>query len=252
MKQSMFPSSIFGAEANNLYNSAHSDKDLSSLVEALADNDTATMYHSNGVGRIAAELCTQTDLKEIVSDQLSYTKMAIAHDIGKTSISSRVLRSAQPLTDSQWKLMRQHPSIGFRTYREFYDYTGSGLPILMHHRFQEFPYPDDREIHEMLQSRPEDLDLLNDRQTILVCAGLAVADCIEAMHPNKPHQSHSYRARDYPVQDLSRRVYKSILSTPFYVFNRKERSLLEEMVECAGRIAITAVESQPYPQIHTD
>jgi len=65
------------------------------------------------------------------------------HDIGKVAIPDHILHKAGPLSDEEWKLMKQHPVIGERILRAL---PGTGVVARIvrheHERWDGGGYPD--------------------------------------------------------------------------------------------------------------
>jgi HD-GYP domain-containing protein (c-di-GMP phosphodiesterase class II) len=68
---------------------------------------------------------------------------ALLHDIGKIAIPDAILRKDGPLTDEEWLVMRQHPTLGYEILNGI-AFLSDSLPIVLHHheRFDGEGYPD--------------------------------------------------------------------------------------------------------------
>lgn len=58
---------------------------------------------------------------------------ALVHDIGKISLSDRVLFKANPLTEEEWMEFRRHPERGYRILKSAIEYASLAPIILSHH-----------------------------------------------------------------------------------------------------------------------
>jgi diguanylate cyclase (GGDEF)-like protein/putative nucleotidyltransferase with HDIG domain len=101
---------IIGAEADAPQRDA-----IEALAVALLERDRYTGEHSEAVidmsGAVARNLgCSAAEVERVKS-------AALLHDIGKVAIPDDILHKPGPLTDDEWKLMREHPVIGERILR---------------------------------------------------------------------------------------------------------------------------------------
>lgn len=83
---------------------------VSSLAAAIDAKDTYTKGHSAAVSRYAEALARAVNLP---ANEVERIKLgAILHDVGKIGIPEQVLKKPSMLTDDEWAIMKQHPSIG--------------------------------------------------------------------------------------------------------------------------------------------
>ena len=88
---------------------------IEALAVALLERDRYTGEHSEAViemsGAVARNLgCSGAEVDRVRS-------AALLHDIGKVAIPDDILHKPGPLTDSEWRLMKEHPVIGERILR---------------------------------------------------------------------------------------------------------------------------------------
>jgi diguanylate cyclase (GGDEF)-like protein/putative nucleotidyltransferase with HDIG domain len=114
---------------------------IEALAVALLERDRYTGEHSEAViemsGAVARNLgLGPTDVERVRS-------AALLHDIGKVAIPDEILHKPGPLTDAEWKLMREHPVIGERILRVLPG-LGSVARIVRHEheRWDGGGYPD--------------------------------------------------------------------------------------------------------------
>jgi HD-GYP domain-containing protein (c-di-GMP phosphodiesterase class II) len=70
-------------------------------------------------------------------------RVALLHDIGKVGIPDSILQKRGPLTDQEWELMHQHPSIGARILAATLSLARFASAVnAEHERFDGAGYPD--------------------------------------------------------------------------------------------------------------
>jgi len=83
---------------------------VSSLANAIDAKDTYTKGHSASVSRYSEALARAINLP---SGEVERIKLgALLHDVGKIGIPEQVLKKPSMLTDDEWAIMKQHPTIG--------------------------------------------------------------------------------------------------------------------------------------------
>ena len=83
---------------------------VTSLASAIDAKDEYTKGHSSSVSRYSEALARSLNLPEKDVERIKLG--AILHDIGKIGIPENVLRKPSRLTDDEWEIMKQHPTIG--------------------------------------------------------------------------------------------------------------------------------------------
>ena len=109
---------------------------------------TNTFYHrepdEEAHAKLVSELCKQT-AQALGYNAYEISKLALGglmHDIGKIAINVEILDKPGPLTDEEWKEMRQHAEIGYKVISSIQDMTEVGKAILAHHeRWDGNGYP---------------------------------------------------------------------------------------------------------------
>ena len=87
------------------------DAIVESWLRALDLRDRSTADHTQRVTALMLRLARELDIED---EQLVHIRRgAILHDIGKIAIPDVILLKPGPLTDDEWKVMRQHPALGF-------------------------------------------------------------------------------------------------------------------------------------------
>ncbi|HLB21868.1 MAG TPA: HD domain-containing phosphohydrolase, partial [Solirubrobacteraceae bacterium] len=82
------------------------------LMQLLTEREPSLHDHVCDVGVLASAIGRRFDLNSEQLDELR--RAAELHDLGKLAIPDQILNKPGPLTDSEWRLMRQHTIIGER------------------------------------------------------------------------------------------------------------------------------------------
>ena len=120
------------------------DGDTLSAIFALAETVDAKEHYTNShwrkVKEYAVLLATAVNLEaeEIAKLETS----ALLHDIGKVSISEKILNKRTPLTTSDWEIIKTHPQVGVNIASRAPELAPC-LPGILHHheRYDGTGYP---------------------------------------------------------------------------------------------------------------
>jgi PAS domain S-box-containing protein/diguanylate cyclase (GGDEF)-like protein len=116
---------------------------INALLSALSARDHYTGEHSEEVVRLAGAVAVHLGLS--AEEVREVEQVALLHDIGKVGIPDAILQKRGPLSEQEWEVMRQHPTIGARVL--------AGVPMFAHladavsaehERFDGSGYPDGR------------------------------------------------------------------------------------------------------------
>jgi len=88
---------------------------LFALVQALDAREHETSDHSQRVVRYTMAIAERLGLPHTELPDVG--RGALLHDIGKIGVRDAILLKEGPLTDEEWKEMRQHPQMGWRMIR---------------------------------------------------------------------------------------------------------------------------------------
>jgi HD-GYP domain-containing protein (c-di-GMP phosphodiesterase class II) len=96
-----------------------SDQELTRTYEAtiqgwvriLELRDRETEGHTQRVTELTLRLAIEMDLSD--EQQMHIRHGALLHDIGKLGIPDAILFKPGKLTEDEWKVMRQHPALGY-------------------------------------------------------------------------------------------------------------------------------------------
>jgi len=120
------------------------DGDTLSAIFALAETVDAKEHYSNShwkkVKEHAVLLATAMELDPEEIHQLETS--ALLHDIGKISISEKILNKRTPLTAEEWEVIKTHPQVGVNIANRVPELV-SCLPGILHHheRYDGTGYP---------------------------------------------------------------------------------------------------------------
>lgn len=145
---------------------------VTSLAGAIDAKDTYTKGHSTSVSRYAVALARALNLpdKEISRIELG----GLLHDVGKIGIPENILRKTAGLNDEEWKIMKQHPTIGAEKVLEPNPLLHDLIPIVKYH-------------HEQWNGKgyPEGLQ---GEEIPLAARIVAVADTYHALISDRPYR----------------------------------------------------------------
>jgi HD-GYP domain-containing protein (c-di-GMP phosphodiesterase class II) len=104
----------------------------------------AAGYEIRGHNRRVAALCGRIgrQLGMTTAEQRVLARSGLLHDFGKLVIPGAVLDKHEALDDSEWKLVRTHPEVGFRILQWAGNFERALLAVLYHHeRMDGTGYP---------------------------------------------------------------------------------------------------------------
>lgn len=81
-----------------------------SLAKAMDARDSYTGQHSQRMANLSTRVCEMIGLSSQQIEAVHWA--ALLHDIGKIGVPDNILNKPGPLTDEEWKVMKQHPQIG--------------------------------------------------------------------------------------------------------------------------------------------
>ena len=146
--------------------------ELLETLGAVIDADDAYTYgHSAQVAIYAEALARKMNLSQNEIELL--VKAALIHDVGKVGIEDSIISKPGPLTNDEYKLLKQHASIGADIISRMHGLQNM-VPLVRHHheRWDGRGYPDG--LHS----------------TIIPLGAriLAVADSLDAMFSDRPYR----------------------------------------------------------------
>ena len=168
----------FEEELLSKFNAEHSIPEnrifeiASSLAGAIDAKDPYTKDHSTSVSRFSEALARAINLPE---NEIERIKLgALLHDVGKIGIPENILKKEGPLSDDEWKIMKQHPSIGAEKVLMPNPSLRDLIPIVKYH-------------HERIDGKgyPENL---SNGDIPLAAKIVAIADTYHALISDRPYR----------------------------------------------------------------
>ena len=159
----------------------HSDHNLSgnriweiatSLAGAIDAKDPYTKGHSTSVSKFSEALARAINLPEKEVERI--TLGALLHDVGKIGIPETVLKKEGPLSDDEWKIMKQHPVIGVEKVLQPNPSLRDLIPIVKYH-------------HERIDGKGYP-DSLSNGDIPLAAKIVAIADTYHALISDRPYR----------------------------------------------------------------
>ena len=183
---------------------------LKALVAALEARDLETHGHSERVVSFSLRLSLELELNDQERQALEFG--SLLHDIGKIGVPDAILRKPGKLTEGEWVMMRQHPTLGEQILRGINFLEGAVRVVAQHHeQWNGRGYP------RCLRGEAIDLN----------ARIFAVADAFDAMTSDRVYR----RARSYEqaVKELDK--FSDIQFDPQVVraFHRVPRGEWEEL-----------------------
>ncbi len=114
---------------------------VEALANALEASDEYTSSHARWITDVALLVGDELELDREAMKRLELG--ALFHDIGKIGIPSEILRKAGPLTDEEYRVVKEHPVLGARILAPI-DRLADVRPIVRaaHERWDGTGYPD--------------------------------------------------------------------------------------------------------------
>jgi len=144
---------------------------LFSLARSIEAKDPYTEGHCERLSEYAEALAEHLGLPEEL--RVALRRAGIVHDIGKVAVPDNILLTSSPLTDEDWKVMKQHPVVGERICLPLKSFQ-LVLPIIRHH-------------HEKLDGSVYP-DGLKGEQIPLTAKILQVTDIYDALTTDRPYR----------------------------------------------------------------
>ena len=113
---------------------------ITTLERTLIEVSEETELHALRLQTLCDQMCEKMNLPESLKSELRL--LAVLHDIGKVAIPQTILTKASELSLDEWRLIKQHPEIGYRIAQSSPDLAFIAKGILTHHeRWDGTGYP---------------------------------------------------------------------------------------------------------------
>ncbi len=167
------------------------DSTLGGWARALEVRDHETEGHSRRVTEMCVRLAHAMGLPD--GAVIHLYRGALLHDIGKIGVPDGILLKPGPLTEEEWKIMRQHPVLAYQLLSpiEFLQ-PALGIPYSHHEKWDGTGYP----------------QKLKGEQIPLVARLFAVVDVWDALRSDRPY-------REAWSEEKTREYIKSLAGTQF-------------------------------------
>jgi len=121
-------------QSENILSQNHLIEVVTSLASAIDAKDEYTKDHSSSVSRYSVALAKAVNLPEKEIERIKLG--ALLHDIGKIGIPEDVLTKPSKLTDEEFKIIQQHPTIGVEKILEPNPLLHDLIPMVKYHHEQ--------------------------------------------------------------------------------------------------------------------
>jgi diguanylate cyclase (GGDEF)-like protein len=113
---------------------------VAALIAALSAKDPITSAHTERCSWYALLLAEELGLAE---EEMSIVRLAsLLHDVGKIAVPDAILHKPGPLTDEEWRQMKEHPAAALTVLGQIRAVTEATPAILHHHEhFDGSGYP---------------------------------------------------------------------------------------------------------------
>jgi HD-GYP domain-containing protein (c-di-GMP phosphodiesterase class II) len=141
------------------------------LANSIEANDKYTRGHCDRVRNFSINIAKELDMSQAKINVLEFA--SLLHDIGKIGIPSSILNKESKLTDEEFKLIQQHPQIGYDILKDV-EFLEESRNILLQH-------------HERIDGKGYPHGLKGDEIHILAKI-LMIADAYDAMTSARPYR----------------------------------------------------------------
>ena len=158
---------------------------VSTIAHALDARDGYTQGHSTRVSVYASQIARELGLSQEEVENIR--NVALLHDIGKIGIPDSVLNKPAKLTDDEYTMMKQHPTVGGEILKDIDTIPGIEIGTRYHHeRYGGGGYPAG----------------LQGESIPYIARIIAVADAYDAMTSNRVYRKRL--SEDQVILELER------------------------------------------------
>ncbi len=114
---------------------------LFSLALSIEAKDRYTEGHCERLSKYSVAMAERLGLPDEL--RVALRRAGVVHDIGKIGVPEHILTKPGPLTEEEWKIMKQHPVVGERICSPLKSFR-LVLPVIRHHheKLDGSGYPD--------------------------------------------------------------------------------------------------------------
>lgn len=145
---------------------------LFSLALSIEAKDRYTEGHCERLSKYSVAMAERLGLPDEL--RVALRRAGVVHDIGKIGVPEHILTKPGPLTDEEWKIMKEHPVMGERICSPLKSFRHV-LPVIRHH-------------HEKLDGSGYP-DGLSGEQIPLTARILQIADVFDALTTERPYRT---------------------------------------------------------------
>ena len=184
-------------------------ENISSLIiQTISKKDSYTGGHTKRVGMFAEMICDELNCDESFRKEVSIS--AVIHDVGKIGIPDHILKKNSPLTEQEYDIMKEHPSIGGDILKKVPGFENISKGVRFHHERPDgkgYPYG----------IKGDDIPL--------IAKIVSLSDAFDAMISTRP-----YRQAISPYEAFE--ILKSFKGTQFdvEVFDAFEKAFLNSNI----------------------
>jgi HD-GYP domain-containing protein (c-di-GMP phosphodiesterase class II) len=156
------------------------NSDVLKKLAYISNKDYSTAIHSVNVMALTLGFCFHNDVPH--ENTKAYGLSALLHDVGKTEISSEILKAPRKLTFQEYKIMKSHTTIGKEIIcnDKSIDYSISLGALEHHEKLDGSGYPEGK------------------KQITFIGQLLGIVDCYEAL----TNEDRRYRRAKSPINTL--------------------------------------------------
>ncbi len=129
-----------GLQLSNIELTMAYDATIEGWSRALDLRDKETEGHTQRVTEMSQHLARSMGINE--AELVNMQRGALLHDIGKMGVPDAILLKAGPLTNKEWKIMRQHPQFAYDMLSPIeYLHSALDIPFCHHEKWDGTGYP---------------------------------------------------------------------------------------------------------------
>ena len=175
------------------------DATIEGWSRALDLRDQETEGHTQRVTEMALRLADKMGMSN--TEKLNLRRGALLHDIGKMGVPDTILLKPGPLTNDEWKIMRQHPNYAYEMLK-LIEYLRAALdiPYCHHEKWDGSGYPRG----------------LQGEEIPLAARVFAIADVFDALVSDRPYRRAWSKEKVYAyIQEQSAKHFDPEVVTAF-------------------------------------